>query len=601
MVEFMSNTHDDESSNTDPLNSIEPGRSGGGVLGLQGRLTISFVLLLSIAMAGSCWLSATQSSEQMTNLVGEQARLIAYTLSMAAEPSMASGQSAQLDQIGKDLLNTRNVLFVAFLDADHKPLAVAKRYANFSWSDVAPIQPDVQALYVMHPPTSSVFGDYVDVYAPVTATPHSKIARSVAVHRTEPGKDPELGFVVVGVSLDHEQAQVQTVTWMIAGVGAVIVLISLPVVALLVFGIFKPIRQLVTATRKFSMGRMDFKVEIDRDDLIGELATSFQEMVAKIHRQREDLALGNRKLAEANTQLNRANQSLSGANTDLEQKVQQRTVQLEAANRRLSGEMAEKDDFLRAVSHDLNAPLRNIAGMAGMLLAKHREKFDEDIIHRLERIQKNVEVETDLISELLELSRIKSRRQVLEKIDPGMIVSDLAGVFEEDLRSRQIQLLLDNPLPFLNAEKARLRQVLQNLIDNAIKYMGDGRVREIHVGSISRADETEFYVRDTGIGIDKDDVAKVFSIFRRGKSSAVQNIPGKGVGLASVKSIIETYSGTIWVESELGKGTTFRFTINGKFVAGSPQAQAAAIQANDATQSSGIFDRSGSAHDRVAA
>ena len=101
-------------------------------------------------------------------------------------------------------------------------------------------------------------------------------------------------------------------------------------------------------------------------------------MVTKIHRQREDLALSNRKLAEANEQLNKANRSLSEANTDLERKVQQRTVQLEAANRRLSGEMAEKDDFLRAVSHDLNAPLRNIAGMAGMLLAKHRETFDED-------------------------------------------------------------------------------------------------------------------------------------------------------------------------------------------------------------------------------
>ena len=597
----MSNTHEDESSNIDPLNSLEPSRSGGGMLGLQGRLTISFVLLLSIAMAGSCWLSATQSSEQMTNLVGEQARLIAYTLSMAAEPSMASGQNAQLNDIGKDLLNTRNVLFVAFLDANHKPLAVAKRYSDFSWADVAAIQSDAQALYVMHPPVSPVFGDYVDVYAPVTASTHSKIAKSVAVHKTDPSKDAELGYVVVGVSLDHEQAQVQTVTWMIAGVGAIMVLMSLPMVSLIVFGIFKPIRQLVTATRRIGMGRTDFKIDVGRNDLIGELAQSFQEMVTKIQHQREDLALGNRKLAEANDQLNRANRSLSEANGGLEQKVLQRTVQLEAANRRLSGEMAEKDDFLRAVSHDLNAPLRNIAGMAGMLLAKHREKFDQDIIHRLERIQKNVQVETDLISELLELSRIKSRRQVLETVEPGTIVSDLAGVFEEDLRSRQIGLILDNPLPALSAEKARIRQVFQNLIDNAIKYMGDGPTREIHVGSSSRADETEFYVRDTGIGIDQEDVGKVFSIFRRGKSSAVQNIPGKGVGLSSVKSIIETYSGTIWVESKLGEGTTFRFTINGKFIAGSPQALAAATQVNDAKQSSGIFDKSDAAPDRIAA
>ena len=108
--------------------------------------------------------------------------------------------------------------------------------------------------------------------------------------------------------------------------------------------------------------------------------------------------------------------------------------------------------------------------------------------------------------------------------------------------------------------------MFQNLIDNAIKYMGDGATREIHVGCTLGTTETEFYVRDTGIGIDPEDLGKVFHVFRRGKNTAAQNVPGKGVGLASVKSIIETYNGTIWVESEVAKGSTFRFTINGKFV-----------------------------------
>ena len=108
--------------------------------------------------------------------------------------------------------------------------------------------------------------------------------------------------------------------------------------------------------------------------------------------------------------------------------------------------------------------------------------------------------------------------------------------------------------------------MFQNLIDNAIKYMGDEPGKAIHVGCTVGDTETEFYVRDTGIGIDPEDIGKVFFVFRRGKNTAACNVPGKGVGLASVKSIIETYNGTIWVESELGKGSTFRFTINGKFV-----------------------------------
>src|SRR5688500_17838819 len=96
--------------------------------------------------------------------------------------------------------------------------------------------------------------------------------------------------------------------------------------------------------------------------------------------------------------------------------------------------------------------------------------------------------------------------------------------------------------------------------------MGDGPVRRIQVGCTVQHTETEFYVRDSGIGIDPEDISKVFFVFRRGKNTAACNVPGKGVGLASVKSIIETYNGTIWVESQLGVGSTFRFTINGKFV-----------------------------------
>jgi signal transduction histidine kinase len=264
---------------------------------------------------------------------------------------------------------------------------------------------------------------------------------------------------------------------------------------------------------------------------------------------------------------------LSDANADLEIRIEQRTAQLETANKRLSSEIAEKEDFLRAVSHDLNAPLRNISGMATMLLMKHREKFDDEIVHRLERIQKNVEIETDLIGELLELSRIKTRRQKLERADVAEMVRELRDIFESDLKSRGIELMIDTPMPTLICEKPRLRQVFQNLIDNAIKYMGlDGGSDDSDASEVAGATSAagapalEFYVRDTGIGIDPEDLDKVFFVFRRGKNTQAQNIAGKGVGLASVKSIIETYNGKIWVASRLGEGSVFRFTINARFL-----------------------------------
>jgi signal transduction histidine kinase len=336
--------------------------------------------------------------------------------------------------------------------------------------------------------------------------------------------------------------------------------LAVPVVMLLVFRIFEPIRQLASATDRIAAGDSSVRVAIHRPDAIGALARSFNKMVRRVREQQQDLAM--------------ANQRLAAANLDLEEKVRQRTVQLETANKRLKFEIAEKEDFLRAISHDLSAPLRNISGMAAMLLHKKRDVFDQEVIHRLERIQKNVEVETGLISELLELSKIKTGRQRIAQVDLNPLVREVAGVFEGDLQSRGIRFVVETQLPVLRCERPRMRQVFANLIDNAIKYMGDGTpscvdrqpMKEIRVGATVRDDEVELYVQDTGMGIDDDDRETIFYVFRRGRSAAVRAIAGKGVGLACVKSIVETYNGSIWVESSVGQGSTFRFTINGKYL-----------------------------------
>jgi signal transduction histidine kinase len=214
--------------------------------------------------------------------------------------------------------------------------------------------------------------------------------------------------------------------------------------------------------------------------------------------------------------------------------------------------------------------------MATMLLHKHQD-LDADVIQRLERIQKNVEVETALIGELMELSRIKTQRQPMEIVDTRALVEKVAGLFEADLRYRNIRFCIDGPMPTLKCEPTRLGQVFQNLIDNAIKYMGDRPdvMHEIRVGCAVRAGEAEFSVRDTGVGIAAEDIPKLFHAFRRGGSARAAKVAGKGIGLASVKSIVETYSGTIWVESLLGSGATFRFTINGQYVVDPAAARAA--------------------------
>jgi signal transduction histidine kinase len=539
--------------------------------GLQGKLVLSFMFLLTVSLGSSCWLFLTESRVVLDRVMSEQARAISHTLAMASETPLDRGDLGELDRIGRDLLKNRDLVAVAFHRASGELMSVACQDPRLT-AAARTFLPDPRAEVANASEAqrrwTPALGGYVQSTAPVTA--HHPTAAGAA---RQPG-GRVVGYVTVCVSQAKDEQQIERVGQLLILIGAVAALVSLPLVYGLVHRIFHPIRQLVSATHAIAGGNLGTQVAIHRPDVIGTLARSFNEMVKRVRSQQEELEATNEKLADANARLERANASLEAANRDLEEKVGQRTAQLEAANRRLSSEIAEKEDFLRAVSHDLNAPLRNISGMATMLLMKYRQTFDEDVVHRLERIQKNVQVETDLIAELLELSRIKTRRQKHEPVDLGAMVTELGGLFEDDLRRTGIRLLIDGTLPVLTCERARLRQVFQNLIDNAIKYMGDGSapaagatpLKEIRVGCRLRGDEAEFYVRDTGIGIEPDDLDKVFFVFRRGKSPAVQGVAGKGVGLASVKSIVETYNGTIWVESAPGAGSTFRFTINGKYV-----------------------------------
>ncbi|HEY7115593.1 MAG TPA: HAMP domain-containing sensor histidine kinase [Tepidisphaeraceae bacterium] len=534
-------------------------------LGIQGKLIIAFMCVLITALGATCWLFLSQSNARLEDIMGEQARQISAALALASKPSLESNETAELRQIGQDLLKSRNILFVAFLDHEGSPITMSSRDPDFTWDTLPFIKQRTLALMQVYQENSPVFGRYAVVTAPVlnVATPmmsHNAVTPTITPGNPDAGTKL-LGYVSVGISQASEEAQIRRINYwgVLVGVGAA--LLALPFAYALVHRIFLPIRQLVAATRRIAAGDLSTSVAVDRPDQIGELARSFNDMVLTVRRQQDDLNSANESLAQANVKLAHANEGL-------EQKVTERTAQLEVANTRLSTEIAEKEDFIRAVSHDLNAPLRNIDGMTTMLLMKHKDKFDEDIVHRLERIQKNVQMETDLIAELLELSRIKTRRQKMEVVDLQGLVQDLAGVFENDFKSKRIHFVTDTPLPRITGERARLRQVFQNLIDNAVKYMGDGGItREIHVGCDHRAGEVEFYVRDTGIGIEPEELSKVFVVFRRGKNTQAQNVAGKGVGLASVKSIVETYSGTIWAESQVGAGSTFRFTINGRHVA----------------------------------
>ncbi|RKY91809.1 hypothetical protein DRQ15_04080 [candidate division KSB1 bacterium] len=301
------------------------------------------------------------------------------------------------------------------------------------------------------------------------------------------------------------------------------------------------VRDLLEVVDAIVHGDLSKRAPVQSKDELGKLAEAINKMTADLQRAQDEIKEYQR---------------------DLEKKVEERTRELQNVNMRLRREMAEKEDFLRAVSHDLGAPLRNILGIANMIERKFGNELTDEVRDRLRRISKNAQQELELIAELLELSRIKTRRQQFEPVDIKQLLQQIQDNFSYALEEHNIQLVLQNNYPVIIAEKNRIKQVFQNLIDNAIKYIGERADPRIEIGYANFNGMHKFWVKDNGRGIRKEDQQTIFHVFRRVKDPKIATIPGKGVGLTTVKSIIETYNGEIWVESELGQGSTFYFTLD---------------------------------------
>jgi signal transduction histidine kinase len=215
----------------------------------------------------------------------------------------------------------------------------------------------------------------------------------------------------------------------------------------------------------------------------------------------------------------------------------------------------ELKDFAYIVSHDLKAPLRGIASIAEWLNQDYSDQIDDEGKEMLQLMSGRVRRMSDLIDGVLQYSRVSRVREEKTEVDLKILLAD---VIDSLAPPNGIKVEIDTELPNLLAEKTRMQQVFQNLISNAVKYMGKLK-GEIHIGHREIDNFWEFYVSDTGIGIEARHFDKVFQVFQtlvpRDQSEST------GVGLAIVKKIVEMYGGHIWVTSEVGKGSSFYFTL----------------------------------------
>ena len=232
--------------------------------------------------------------------------------------------------------------------------------------------------------------------------------------------------------------------------------------------------------------------------------------------------------------------------------------QLKGYTKKLEKSNRELDDFTYIVSHDLKEPLRAIEAFSNFVLRDHGPVVGEKGRHYLERIKVNSERASHMIGDLLEISRLSQEEKKLREKDMGSLIDELRVRFEHQFQKKKAELVVRGELPTLVCDPVRLTEVFANLISNAVKYCDKPACR-IEIGCDVVDQYYQFFVRDNGPGIESEHFKKIFQIFQRFNGNDDEE--GTGVGLAIVKKLVENHRGKIWVESSLGKGSTFFFTI----------------------------------------
>jgi len=354
-------------------------------------------------------------------------------------------------------------------------------------------------------------------------------------------------YIGSSVYLDELAESARILRNRVLAVFAITLLLSIGLIYLFVKKLTDPLRQLSNTALRVEGGDLDARCKLDREDEIGVVATAFNGMVGR----------------------------LQDNIRHLDAKVGERTAELEKAYEELKELDQLKSDFLSTVSHELRTPMTSVVGFAKLVKKKLEKSVfplvgnDEKAGHAADQVQENLDI---IIGESERLTLLINDVLDSAKLEAGKVEWNFAAVNPQRLLERSIAITatlaeqksleviseIEPDLPDVRGDENRLLQVLTNLISNAVKFTGHG---QIVLSAVRQEDFVRFSVRDSGNGIAEENWEKVFDKFKQVGDTLTDKPHGTGLGLSICRQIVQHHSGEIWLESELGVGSSFFVTI----------------------------------------
>jgi len=504
-------------------------------LSLRTKVTGITVAITVLSLTAVASIGIFQIGREIAAEQHRTADSVALGVARASELAMTVRDTRELSRLANSFLRDDNVLFVAMYADGAKPLAMAVRDAT-SWEQFAHGGVDKNRGVVgTHSVEGFAQGDEFSGEADPDLSADTPSATKPAAARSQ-----VLGSVVVCIStlptMQAEQHQIRltvAATAVAAAVGAAILFLTLR-------SWMRRLQLLVDASQSISRGDFSVSINDPHDDEIGRLSQSFDGM---------RLAVGDRD-----------SQLRQFADT-LQEQVKQRTSELEKALAAAEEANRAKSLFLANMSHELRTPLNGVIGMVDLLLAAQPNAQQRRYCEVAKSSARSL---LELINDILDFSKIEAGKLELDSTDFDLheVIENVTQVLGEVAERKGIELIcgVGEAVPrTVLGDPTRLRQVVLNLVTNAIKFTDTGEV-VVHVDVEEQTDThslVKVSVKDSGIGIPKERVARLFKSFSQVDASTTRKFGGTGLGLAISHRIVEMMGGQIGVESEEGKGSTF--------------------------------------------